>query len=103
MNADTAHAEQIFRAAAALAGEDLNGTFSRSAVRHRLGLGAHEWQYGPSATFQMMRDDLRDGALRVGAPYDRVFHRVSYGKYRLSDHGRHLAVVERTTQRAAPE
>ena len=78
------HAEQIVRAAAALAGTSGNRVFTRKAVRDHLGLSNRRWQSGYTAIFQGMRDDQPGGAPQVGAEYQGAFHRVSSGTYQLT-------------------
>lgn len=87
----TTHAEQILKAAAALAGSDRAGLFSRKQVRERLGLSPHDWQSGYTAIFQSMRDDHPGGAPQVSAKYKNVLHRLSPGNYQLSARGSRLA------------
>ena len=85
------HAEQIFRAAAALTGESHTGTFTRKQVREWLGLKPGVWSSGYAAVFQGMREDHPGGAPPVGTKHTDVFHRVAHGTYRLSAGGRQLA------------
>jgi hypothetical protein len=87
----TTHAEQILKAAAALAGPDRSGLFSRKQVREQLGLSPHDWQSGYTAIFQSMRDDHPGGAPQVSAKYKNVLHRLGPGNYQLSARGRRLA------------
>lgn len=85
------HAEQILQAAAALAGSDRAGLFSRKQVREQLGLSPHGWQSGYTAIFQSMRDDHPGGAPQVSAKYKNVLHRQGPGRYQLNARGRRLA------------
>ena len=85
------HAEQIVRAAAALAGTSGNRVFTRKAVRDHLGLSNRRWQSGYTAIFQGMRDDQPGGAPQVGAEYQGAFHRVSSGTYQLTAKARVFA------------
>jgi hypothetical protein len=91
------HAEQIFRAAVALAGKDGRNTFSRKSVRDHIGLTNMSWQSGYTAVFQGMRDDHPGGAPMVAAEYRGVLHRVSPGIYELSAKGRRRANSVRLT------
>ncbi len=85
------HAEQILQAAAALAGSDRAGLFSRKQVREQLGLSPHDWQSGYTAIFQSMRDDHPGGAPQVSGKYKNVLHREGPGQYQLNARGRRLA------------
>lgn len=91
LQTQTTHAEQILKAAAALAGSDRAGLFSRKQVREQLGLSPHDWQSGYTAIFQSMRDDHPGGAPQVSAKYKNVLHRLGPGRYQLSARGRRLA------------
>ena len=85
------HADRIFFAAVALAGEAGQETFTRKMVRDRLGVDAHAWQSGYTAIFQGMRDDHPGKAPRVHDTAVGVFHRVKRGTYELSTTGRRRA------------
>ena len=87
------HADRIFFAAVALAGEAGQETFTRKMVRDRLGVDAHAWQSGYTAIFQGMRDDHPGKAPRVHDTAVGVFHRVKRGTYKLSTTGRRRAGV----------
>ena len=78
--AQKTHAEQILRAARALAGSDRAGLFSRKQVPEQLGLSPHDWQSGYTAIFQSMRDDHPGGAPQVSAKYKDLLHRLGPGQ-----------------------
>jgi hypothetical protein len=83
-------AEQVFRGAVALAGENLKEQFTRDGVRRQLGVSREKWGASYNPIFQGMRDDHPGGAPR-SVKFDGVFHRVAQGTYEPSAHGRELA------------
>lgn len=83
-------AEQVFRGAVAVSGQNLTERFTRDDVRRQLGVSRDKWGASYNPIFQGMRDDHPGGAPR-SARFDGVFHRVAQGTYELSAHGRQLA------------
>jgi antitoxin component of MazEF toxin-antitoxin module len=86
----TTLAEQLFRGAVAVSGEDLAAHFTRENVRHQLGVSREKWGSSYNPIFQGMRNDDPGGAPRSAA-FSGVFHRVAKGTYELTTHGRELA------------
>ena len=83
----TTHAEEILRAAAALARRNASGTFTRDDIRRQIGLKGSVWMSGYTAIFQGMRIDQPGGAPAVGGVFVGAFLRVAHGTYQLTAHG----------------
>jgi len=83
------HAEQILRAIARLQREGPR-QFSRSEVRHAVGVSADEWMQSYTPVFQGMRVDQPGGAPPVGARRSGAFRRIFCGRYEFTPRGRQL-------------